>query len=95
MPPRPAEGQAQRELLLSLRYHIDTAIAYPTAENVLNAIYFATEHPKALRSSHFAHLLGVRRWDWLNAHDVYPVDEAVEIAGGIGIKATITPEVIK
>lgn len=95
MPPRPAEGMAQAEVLLRLRYAIDTAIKYPAQANVENAISFATSHPKALNSSHLRHNLGQRRWGWLNERGIYPIGEPVEVAGVIGIKGTITPDVIK
>ena len=36
-----------------------------------------------------------RRWGWLNERGIYPVGEPVEVAGVIGIKGTITPDVIK
>ena len=95
MPPRPAEGMVQAEVLLRLRYAIDTAIKYPQQPNVEAAIAFANEYPQALRSSHLRHNLGSRRWQWLNEHGVYAVGEPVEMAGSIGIKGTITPEVLK
>lgn len=95
MPPRPMEGMSQVEVLLRLRYAIDTAIKYPTQTNIDAAVGFASRHPQALRSSHLQHNLGVRRWQWLNEYGVYPVGEPVEVAGSIGIKGTITPEVTK
>ena len=72
MPPLPAEGMAQHELLLLLRAHIDTATRYPTYEAVTKAVDFAKAHPRALRGRHFARLLGVRRWRWLAEQGVYP-----------------------
>lgn len=93
MPPRPAEGMAQAEVLLRLRYAIDTAIRYPTQRNQDAAVSFANQYPQALRSSHLRHNLGRRRWDWLANHGVYPVGEAVELAGSSGIKGTATPDI--
>lgn len=89
----PAEGQSQKELILILRYRIDTAIAYPNPDSIASAVTFAREHPLALRGAHFSHNLGVRRWDWLNEHGFIPVGEPVEIAGEAAIKATISPDV--
>ena len=95
MPPRPAEGMVQAEVLLRLRYAIDTARKYPTQPNIDAAIRFANEYPRALRSSHLRHNLGAARWAWLNDYGIYPVGESVEVAGSFGIKGTITPDVIK
>ena len=78
MPPLPAEGQAQHELLLLLRSHIDTATKYPSFVNVTRAVDFAKAHPRALRGGHFAHLLGVRRWKWLAEQGVYPEERHPE-----------------
>ena len=86
----PAEDMTQRELLLRLRYAIDTAIQYPKQPNIDSAIQLAVSHPRGLRSGHLKHNLGSRRWSWLNAHSIYPIDEQAEIAGSIGIKAVIT-----
>jgi hypothetical protein len=86
---------AQAEVLLRLRYAIDTAIKYPKQPNVEAAIRLANEYPHALRSSHLRHNLGQRRWQWLNANGIYPVGESVEVAGGFAIKGTITPEITK
>jgi hypothetical protein len=86
---------AQAEVLLRLRYAIDTAIKYPTEPNVAAATGFATRYPRALRSTHLQANLGVRRWKWLNDHGVYPVGEPLEVAGNVGIKGTITPDITK
>lgn len=93
MPPRPAEGMAQAEVLLRLRYAIDTAIKYPSQSNIDSAIRFATEHPKALRSSHLRHNLGERRWSWLNEYGIYPVGEDLEVVGNVAFKGTATPDI--
>jgi hypothetical protein len=85
----------QHEVLLRLRYAIDTAIKYPSQSNIDSAIKLASEHPRALRSKHLVHNLGERRWSWLNEYGVYAIGEPAEIAGSIGIKGTITPDVTK
>jgi hypothetical protein len=84
---------AQAEVLLRLRYAIDTAIKYPTQINTDAAIRFASDHPRSLRSGHIRANLGVRRWKWLNERGFYPVGEPVEVAGVVGIKGTITPDI--
>jgi len=89
------ESMPQRELLHRLRYAIDTAVAYPTPENIEKAITLAQAHPQGMRSSHVSHNLGAKRWEWLGQHNVTFVGESVEIAGNQAIKATITPEVQK
>lgn len=95
MPPEPAEGMPQREILLRLRAAIDTAITYPTWPNINAATTFASEHPRALRSSHVRNNLGRFRWEWLNQRGIYPVGEPIEIAGAAAVKATITPDITK
>jgi hypothetical protein len=74
---------AQPEVLLHLRYAIDTAIAYPTKPNTETAINLVASHPRAMRSSHIRQNLGVRRWAWLNEHGIYEV------------RGDITPDIVK
>ena len=95
MPPRPAEGAAQHQLVLLLRYQIDTAITYPTWPNINSVRTFVNEHPQAMRSSHMRHNLGLFRWEWLSDHDVYVVGEPTVIAGMPAIKGTIEPDIKK
>lgn len=73
MPPRPAEGVAQAEVLLRLRYAIDTALAYPAVPNTESVLALVAAHPRAMRSSHIRDNLGQRRWAWLNDHGIYEV----------------------
>ena len=93
--PKTIESMPQREVLLRLRYAIDTARKYPRPENIESALDLASEHPNALRSGHLTHNLGVERWRWLEQHGIYPIGEGHEVAGSPAIKGTITPEVIK
>jgi len=95
MPPRPAEGQPQSQLVLLLRYAVDTAIRYPTLPNIATVLAFVEEHPKAMRASYMRHNLGLFRWEWLGEHGVYVVGEPTVIAGMPAIKGTIEPEVLK
>ena len=85
----------QRELLLRMRYAIDTARKYPTDYNVRSAQVLAMSNPNGLRSGHLRHNLGAQRWEWLGQQGIYPVGEQTEVAGVPAIKGTITPEVIK
>lgn len=70
MPPRPAEGMTQAEVLYNLRFAIETAIAYPTDIRITAALELARAYPRALRSSHVRHNLGQRRWKWLTEHGI-------------------------
>jgi len=83
MPPRPAEGMAQAEVLYHLRHAIDAAILHPNKSNETMALTVVQTHPRAMRSSHVRQNLGARRWAWLNDHGVYEV------------RGDITPELIK
>jgi hypothetical protein len=80
MPPRPAEGRTQQEVLHLLKYAIDTAIKYPRQTTVESARKMALDHPLALRSSHLRHNLGDRRWRWLNDHGIDPAGGTTNIA---------------
>ena len=92
---RRLESLPQKEFLLRLRAAIDIARRHPTQANIDRAIALTTSQPKAMRSSHISHNLGVRRWEWLSEQGVYFVGEDVEIAGNQAFKGTITPEVKK
>jgi hypothetical protein len=94
--PKSIESMPQHEVLLRLRYAIDTARKYPRPENIESAVSLANDHPNALRSGHLKHNLGVERWRWLEENGVYPIGEPHEMAGVPAIKGAITrPEVIK
>lgn len=95
MPKPPVESMPQKELLYRLRAAIDTARAYPTRPNIDKAVQMAVDHPRAMRSSHISHNLGVTRWTWLEEHGVRFVGESVEIAGQPAFKGTITPDIKK
>jgi len=68
---RQHEDKSQAEVLLSLRYAIDTAIAHTSLQNAEVAIAIARGYPQALRSTRVSRGLGATRWEWLNAHGVY------------------------
>ena len=89
----PAEGTGQRELLRLLRFQIDTALAYPTPRNVAAARQMVLEHPQALRTVHFRHNLGLRRWEWISDQGIYPIGQPHEVAGMPAMKGTIEPEI--
>jgi hypothetical protein len=95
MPKPSAEAMPQQEFLLRLRAAIDTAIRHPAQSNIDTAVRLALSQPKAMRSSHVSHNLGVRRWEWLSQHGVTFVGESAEVAGTPARKMTITPEVKK
>ena len=95
MPKTPEESMSQKEFLLRLRAAIDTTRKYPTDMNVAKAQRLAYDHPRAMRSSHVSHNLGVTRWEWLDRHGVSIVGERVEVAGLDARKMTITPDVTK
>ena len=92
---RPIEGESQRQILVELRYRIDTAIKYPFKRNIDEAVAYAEHRPGAIRSAHLRHNLGQRRWEWLNSHGVTAVGEATEIAGQAAFKVTSTPDITK
>ena len=95
MPKTPDESMTQKEFCLRLRAAIDIARKYPTDLNVSKAQKLAYGHPKAMRSAHVSHNLGVTRWEWLDQHGVTIVGEEVKVAGLDARKMTITPEVKK
>ena len=95
MPKTPVESMPQKEFLLRLRAAIDTARTYPTEANISKAQKLAYGHPKAMRSSHVSHNLGVTRWQWLEQHGVNIVGEEVKVAGLDAHKMTITPDIKK
>jgi hypothetical protein len=61
------------ELLLRLRFAIDTAIAHPQEPNIQMACAIAINYPVALRSNTLRYRLGRKRWEWLNQHGIYPI----------------------
>ena len=85
--PQPAEGMPQTEVVLRLRAAIDTAIRFPNPNTVASALAIAQAYPKAMRSAHINHNLGLSRWQWLNDHGFYaaldPSEEADRVQGTI------------
>ena len=85
--PQPAEGMPQTEVVLRLRAAIDTAIRFPHDANVGAALAIANAYPKAMRSVHVRHNLGLIRWNWLTDHGYYaaldPSEEADRVQGTI------------
>jgi hypothetical protein len=71
--PRSQDAASVEEVLLHLRYAIDTAISYPTWPNINAACTIATSYPVALRSSTMRTRLGQARWEWLNQNGIYPI----------------------
>lgn len=71
--PRPRDEVAAEELLLRLRFAIDTATSYPTWPNINAAVTIANGHPVALRSATVRRRLGRARWEWLNQNGIYPI----------------------
>ena len=61
------------ELLLRLRFAIDTAIAHPSWLNIANACGIAEHNRKALGSTTVRKRLGKARWEWLNTRGIYPI----------------------
>ena len=83
------------ELLLRLRFAIDTAIAIPNTPNTTVAVALASSFPVALRSNTLRYRLGKARWAWLHDHGVYAVGSPTVIAGGTAFKETIDPPIKK
>ena len=65
---RQHESLSQAQVLLALRFAIDTAIKYPNPANTESAIEIARAYPKALRSLFMNRNLGQARWLWLATH---------------------------
>jgi len=95
MPAQPVEGRTQHEALRLLKHAIDTALKYPGRATIATAREIVEQYPVAIRSSHFRHNLGARRWTWLSDQGLDPAGSSADIAGMPAMKGTIEPEVIK
>jgi hypothetical protein len=93
MAPKPLDEVSQAEVLMRLRYAIDTAVAHPYQPNIDAAISIANQYPAALRSSTVRYRLGKSRWDWLHMNGIYAVGTPADIAGSPAFKTTAEPDI--
>ena len=89
---QPTEGMPQTEVVLRLRAAIDTAIRFPSPNNVNAALAIAKAYPRAMRSAHVNHNLGQRRWEWLTENGFYPALDASDEDDRV--QGTISPDYV-